>query len=108
MDELKELWAVLSALPGQVWLDALYLFVIVGVLKAVGVVPKNGAAAAANALIAIFMNGGLGGISELSGVLQTSGVAVIGAVYYLLWKSYIGPFLGGLVEKIKDKLPSKA
>ncbi len=107
MEELKELWAVIVALPGQVWLDALYLFIIVGVLKAVGVVPKNGAAAAANALIAIFMTGGLGGISELSGVLQTSGVAVIGAVYYLLWKNYVGTFLGDVIGKVKAKFPSK-
>ena len=46
MDEgLKELWSVVSALPGQVWLNALYLFVLVGMLKAVGVVPEGGAAA---------------------------------------------------------------
>ena len=107
MEELKELWAVLVALPGQVWLDAFYLFVVLGILKAVGVVRNDGFAAASNALIAIFMNGGFGGITELSDVLQTSGVAVVGAVYYILWKNYVGPFLGTVVGKIKEKIPAK-
>ena len=108
MDELKELWAVLSALPGQVWLDALYLFVIVGIGKAVGIVREDGYAAAVTGILAIFATGGFAGIAELSNVLETSGVAVLSAVYYLLWKNYVGPFLGGLVGKIKSKLPSKA
>lgn len=107
MNELKELWEVLIALPGQVWLDAFYLFVLLGLLKAVGVVRNDGYAAASNALIAIFMNGGFGGITELSDVLQTSGVAVLGAVYYMVWKTYIGPFISDMIGKIKANLPSK-
>ena len=106
MDEIKELWAVLSALPGQVWLDALYLFVLLGVLKAVKVVPK-GAAGYANALLAVFMNGGIEGINKLTEVIQTSGVAVLAAAYYLLWKNYIGPFVGDVFGKIKGAIPSK-
>ena len=106
MEELKELWAVLVALPGQVWLDAFYLFVLLGLLKAVKVVPK-GAAGYANALIAVFMNGGIEGISKLSEVIQTSGVAVLAAVYYLLWKNYVGPFISGLADKAKGALPAK-
>ena len=108
MDELKELWAVLIALPGQVWLDAFYLFVILGLGKAVGVVRSDGYAAAVNGILAIFMTGGFAGITELAGMLETSGVAVVAAVYYLLWKNYVGPFLAGIVSKVKDKLPSKA
>ena len=107
LEQLKELWAVLWAIPGQVWFDALALFVIVAVLKAVGVVRNDGYAAATNALIAVFMSGGLDSITELSQVLQTSGVAVIGAVYYILWKNYVGPFVGGIIEAVKAKIPTK-
>ena len=107
VEQLQELWRILVALPGQVWLSAFYLFVIVGVLKSVGVVRDGNYAAASNAVIAIAMNGGFSGLDELSVVLQASGTAVIGAVYYLLWSKYVGSFLGDLVGGIKAKLPSK-
>ena len=107
MEEINELWAVLVALPGQVWLDAFYLFVILGLGKAVGVVRSDGYAAAVNGILAIFMTGGFAGITELSGMLETSGVAVVAAVYYLLWKNYVGPFLGDLFGKIKGAIPAK-
>ena len=106
-DQLKELWDVLIALPGQVYLDAFYLFVVLGLLKKAGVVRGDAYAAAANAFLAVFITGGFSGINELSDVLQTSGVAVIGAVYYHLWKLYVGPFIGGLVGKLKDAIPAK-
>ena len=107
LEQLKELWAVLWAIPGQVWLNAFYLFVILGVLKAVGVVRDDGYAAATNGMIAIFMNGGLSGITDLTAVLQTSGTAFLSAVFYILWKKWVGPFVGGLIESVKAKFPSK-
>ncbi len=107
LEQLQELWGIIVALPGQVWLNALYLFVVLGLGKAVGVIRDDGFAAAVNGILAIFMTGGFAGITELADVLQTSGVAVVAAVYYHLWKNYVGPFVGNLVEKIKGAIPSK-
>lgn len=107
LNELKELWLVLIALPGAVWLNALYLFIAVGLLKAAGVVRQDAGAAAANAIFAIAVGGGFEGLTDLTAALNVSAVAVIGAVYYKIWKWKVGGWFAGLFASIKAKLPSK-
>ncbi len=107
IEELKLLWATLVGLPAQVWVEALYLFVAVGLLKATGVVKGSGAAAA-NAIFATAIGGGFAGLADLNGALQVSATAVIGALYYGIWKKWVSDWVAGIVESVKGKLPSKA
>ena len=107
LQELADLWNVVKALPGAVWLEALYLFVLVGVLKALNVIRDDGFAAASNLFFSIVMNGGLAGVSDLTLALQISATSALAAVYYLLWKNWLGNLFTRFFEWIKAKLPSK-
>lgn len=107
LEDLEALWNVVKALPGAVWLEALYLFILVGALKALGVIRQDGFAAVSNIFFSIVMNGGLVGVSDLTVALTISATSALAAVYYLLWKNWLGGILTKAFEWIKAKLPSK-
>ncbi len=102
LQELQLLWAILIALPGQVWLQGLYLFVFVGLLKASGVVRNDGVAAAANAIFAVASGGGFAGLADLNAALQVSAVAVIGAFYYRIWKYTFANVVNSQMKKFEN------
>lgn len=107
MEELQELWLVLKLLPGETWIQALFLFIAVGLAKWTGVVRDDGWAAGANMVLSIVMNGGFKALDELTMALQTMSTAVIAAAYYQIWKHFVRGWVTKALDLAKASLAKK-
>jgi hypothetical protein len=100
LNELKELYELVQAIPPQVFLNALYLWLGISFAKYIGLVQKDGYAALANVFLSIIANGGFENLSDLNSALVMWPTAVLAAVYYQVWK-WLYPKLKELYDKRK-------
>jgi hypothetical protein len=82
---------MVQALPLDVYVNALVLFVIVGLAKALGLVREDGWAAAANIFLGITMNGGFATLTDVESALTMSATSVVAAFYYAAWRGFVKP-----------------
>ena len=89
LEGITDLYAIVIALPEEVYLPALGVFVFVGFLKALNVVGENDQAAAANVVLSIAAN--YGNLGEENAAIVLGATAVGAAAIYKLWSRGIVP-----------------
>ena len=96
-----DLASVVLALPEEVYIPALGIFIFVGLLKALNVVGENEQAAAANIVLSLAAN--YGNLGEENAALVFGATAVGAAAFYKLWSRGVLPlwaFLKGKFVKV--------
>ncbi len=94
---ISELWEILVALPAEVYVPALGVFLFVGILKALNVVGEDEQAALANVVLSLAAN--YDKLSEENAALILGATAAGAAALYKIWSRGIIP----LFEFLKAK-----